>query len=80
MWTERTSWVLAALLAVMNFGVHVVLGENTDHVDTVRADGRTRLMKMIIFLVALAFAVSAGVATVMSIYLHQSEACQGNNC
>jgi hypothetical protein len=63
-----------------DFGVHVVLGENTDHVDTVRADGRTRLMKMIIFIVALAFAVSAGVATVMSIYLHQSEACQGNNC
>jgi hypothetical protein len=23
---------------------------------------------------------AAGVATVMSIYLHQSEACQGNNC
>jgi hypothetical protein len=37
-------------------------------------------MKMIIFLVALAFALSAGVATVISIYRHHLEACQGNNC
>jgi hypothetical protein len=37
-------------------------------------------MKMIIFLVALAFALSADVAMAISIYRHHLEACQGNNC
>ena len=49
----------------LGLDAHVGLGEGRDHIDPVRVGRRGRLMKKIIFLAALAFAVSAGVATVI---------------